>query len=197
MTDQGGCHCDMPVTDARKPTHCHLCGRKKRLPSSFIPDTPTDLYWALQRLEEQRARAEEAERQLVSLQERNEEWRKANQDASNWRHCETERADKAERQLAKMRKDRDEQWQAKIRERERIVSFVARIKDLESQVAELELTGDRVELQSLLDSCGLDFERMRERALTAERQLAYARKEIECLKRLCEELRLERDKARE
>jgi hypothetical protein len=48
------------------------------------------------------------------------------------------------------------------------------IQRLRSEVAALELTGDRAELQSLLDQCGLDFERMRERALKAEASLAKA-----------------------
>lgn len=35
-TDEGDCHCDIPITDARRPTHCHLCGRKKKRPSGLI-----------------------------------------------------------------------------------------------------------------------------------------------------------------
>jgi uncharacterized protein YicC (UPF0701 family) len=51
-----------------------------------------------------------------------------------------------------------------------------RIAELES---ELQLTDDRKELRRLLDVCGLDFERMRERANAAEARLAQTRVTIE------------------
>lgn len=42
------CHCDMPVTDARRPTHCHLCGHPKRKPSPAGSDDPTEVENAAQ-----------------------------------------------------------------------------------------------------------------------------------------------------
>jgi hypothetical protein len=42
------------------------------------------------------------------------------------------------------------------------------IERLRGRVAELELTGDRKELQAMLDQLGEDFERMRDRAIHAE-----------------------------
>lgn len=65
-------------------------------------------------------------------------------------------------------------------------AFAAGWDAREAEVAELELTGDRAELRSLLDQCGLDFERMRERALKAE-------VEIECLNATADMIAAERE----
>jgi hypothetical protein len=46
--------------------------------------------------------------------------------------------------------------------------MVERIVELEAEVAALQLTGTRAELQSMLDALGQDFERMRDRAKAAE-----------------------------
>jgi len=61
------------------------------------------------------------------------------------------------------------------------------IERLRGQVAALELTGDRAELQSLLDQCGLDFERMRTERNEARAEIERLRSYAESMDALAEE----------
>jgi hypothetical protein len=134
----GPCRCDLPVTDARRPTHCHLCGQRKRptvtediaglvgsllkftpyLDENFYGHTSADMIADPQgeyvKLSDVKTLLSQA---LLSLQQERDEARRLAEHRLSWAdryESEAERADELQQKVKELEEERDG-WKERAR----------------------------------------------------------------------------------